>query len=215
MKQGLTEIVIILDRSGSMGGLARDTIGGYNAFLDSQRSLPGEARVTTVLFDDKYEILHNGANIRDIKPITRNEYFARGSTALLDAVGKTINDVGARLSGTDESERPDKIIFVITTDGQENSSREFTYAQIHQMITHQQEKYNWEFLFLGANIDAAREAENLGISAKKSAQYAASAIGTAALFSTVANSVACFRQTGVVDEDWNKGIDKAEKKKSK
>ena len=206
MKQGLTEIIFILDRSGSMSGLEGDTIGGYNSFLDSQRNTPGEAKVTTILFDDKYEILHNSVDIRDILPITDKEYFARGNTALLDAVGKTINDVGARLSDTDESERPEKIIFVITTDGQENSSKRFTYPKIHRMITHQREKYKWEFLFFGANIDAFREARQLGIDENRSAQYQSSASDTFYMFYTAADSVSSFRQTGKIQDDWDKNL---------
>ena len=213
MKQGLTEIIFILDRSGSMSGLESDTIGGYNSFLDSQRNIPGVAKVTTILFDDKYEILHNCVDIRDIRPITDREYFARGNTALLDAVGKTINDVGTRLSDTDESERPEKIIVVITTDGQENCSQKFRYPKIQRMITHQREKYNWEFLFLGANIDAVREARQLGIDEDRSAQYFASAIGTASLFDTVASSVSFYRQTGKVQDDWAKDLGSASEKK--
>ena len=214
MKKDLTEIIFILDRSGSMCGLETDTVGGYNAFLDTQRQVVGEAKVTTVLFDDKYEILHNGIDIKQIKPLSNKEYFARGSTALLDAVGKTINNVGTRLNETDENERPEKIIFVITTDGMENCSREFTYKQINKMITHQREKYNWEFMFLGANIDAAKEAENLGISANRSATYIASSVGTQALFGTVAQSVMCYRENGKIDDDWSQSIDKSGKKKN-
>ena len=212
MKKNLTEIIFILDRSGSMNGLEKDTIGGYNAFLDTQRQTSGEAQVTTVLFDDKYEILHNGIDIKHVKPIGKKEYFARGSTALLDAVGKTINDVGARLNETAESERPEKIIFVITTDGMENCSREFTYKQINKMITHQQEKYSWEFLFLGANINATKEAANLGIPINRSANYIASAVGTQALFGAVAQSVMCYRESGKIDDDWCKDIEKSGRK---
>ena len=212
MKKDLTEIIFILDRSGSMNGLEKDTIGGYNVFLDTQRQTSGEAQVTTVLFDDKYEILHNGIDIKYVKPIGKKEYFARGSTALLDAVGKTINDVGARLKETDESERSEKIIFVIITDGMENCSREFTYKQINKMITHQQEKYNWEFLFLGANINATKEAGNLGIPINRSANYIASAVGTQALFGAVAQSVMCYRESGKIDDDWCKDIEKSGRK---
>lgn len=213
MKTNLTEIVFVLDRSGSMGGLESDTIGGYNAFLDAQRQATGEAQVTTVLFDDKYEILHNGLDIKQIKPITSEEYFARGTTALLDAVGKTINGVGARLSSLDESERPGKIIFVITTDGMENASREFTYEQVQKMITHQQEKYSWEFLFLGANIDAAKEAQDLGINANRAGNYVATGIGTHALYAAVSQSVMQFRSKGKIDDDLQDEIDKIGKKK--
>ena len=212
MKQELTEIIFILDRSGSMAGLQQDTIGGYNNFLHTQRQVPGEAKVTTILFDDKYEVLHNGLDINKIRPITNREYFARGSTALLDAVGKTINNVGARFSNTDENDRPEKVIVVITTDGMENASREFTYERISQMITHQQEKYNWEFLFLGANIDAAKEAASLGIRDGRSSNYEASAGGTAALFNVLSNSIASYRFAGKIEKDWQKDIDKTSKK---
>ena len=213
MNKDLTEIIFILDRSGSMEGLAKDTIGGYNVFLDTQRQEPGEAKVTTVLFDDKYEVLHNGVALGQIRPITSKEYFARGSTALLDAIGKTINEVGERLNNTQESDRPEKVIMVITTDGQENASREFTYKKIKKMITHQQEKYNWEFLFLGANINAVEEAQNLGIRDGRAAQYNASSVGTQSLYSTVGAVVSGYRSKQKIDDDWDKDIDASDKKK--
>ena len=212
MKKDLTEIIFILDRSGSMSNLEKDTIGGYNAFLESQRLASGDAKVTTVLFDDKYEILHNGVAIREVMPITGKEYFARGYTALLDAVGKTINEVGERLKNTDECERPEKVIVVITTDGQENASKSFSYDQIRQIITHQQEKYGWEFLFLGANIDAVAEAQNLGIQANRSMKYAATVIGTQLLYSSVANAISTYRSAGTIDVDWGKDIGSSCKK---
>ncbi len=159
MNQNFTEIVFILDRSGSMGGLENDTIGGFNGFVKKQAET-GQTSLTTVLFDDKYEILHNGVDAGKAV-LTSDEYFTRGSTALLDAVGKTINDVGKRLGETPEALRPGKVIFVITTDGLENASREFTYDEVQKMITHQSEKYNWEFVFMGANIDVAKEGSKL------------------------------------------------------
>ncbi|WP_339060331.1 vWA domain-containing protein [Tepidibacillus marianensis] len=162
MKTNLTEIIFLLDRSGSMGGLETDTIGGFNAFIEKQRQLEGETIVTTVLFDDQYEILWNGIDAKKAK-LTDQEYYVRGMTALLDAVGKTILDVGYRLSKTSEEEKPEKVIFVITTDGMENASREFNYKKVKELIKHQQEKYNWEFIFLGASIDAAKEADSMGI----------------------------------------------------
>lgn len=162
MNRDLTEIIFLLDRSGSMAGLETDTIGGFNAFIEKQRQLEGETIVTAVLFDDRYEILWNGIDANKAI-LTDKEYYVRGSTALLDAVGKTILDVGYRLSKTSEETRPGKVIFVITTDGLENSSREFSYEKVKELIKHQQEKYNWEFIFLGANIDAAKEAGNIGI----------------------------------------------------
>jgi Mg-chelatase subunit ChlD len=162
MNTNLTEIVFIIDRSGSMGGLESDTIGGYNAFLEKQRQMKDKTIVTTVLFDDRYELLWNGIDAEKIK-LTSKEYYVRGCTALLDAVGKTILDVGYRLSSIQDKDRPAKVIFVIITDGMENSSREFTNSKVRELIQHQKEKYNWEFVFLGANIDAVKEAGNIGI----------------------------------------------------
>lgn len=178
MNKELTEIIFILDRSGSMRGLESDTIGGYNSFLDKQKSQAGKTNITTVLFDDKYEILYNGVDVSDAR-IDQTQYYVRGMTALYDAVGKTILDVGIRLSRTPEAERPGKVIMVITTDGAENSSREFSGRQIQAMISHQQEKYNWEFLFFGANIDTAVAARELGIDADNSIAYQASSQGVA------------------------------------
>jgi len=184
MNQNLTEIVFILDRSGSMNGLENDTIGGFNGFVKKQAEA-GQTSLTTVLFDDKYEILHNGIDARDIT-LTEREYFTRGSTALLDAVGKTINDVGKRLDNTPEDSRPGKVIFVITTDGLENASREFSYDQVKNMITHQTEKYNWEFIFMGANIDFAKEGGKLGISADRSFGWTANSAGVNVMYRSVA-----------------------------
>lgn len=193
MKKNLTEMVFILDRSGSMADLESDTIGGFNSMIEKQKKETGDAYVTTVLFDDAYEILHDHINIQDIKPITENEYYARGMTALLDAVGKTINSVGSRLSETPEDERPEKVIFVITTDGFENASKEFTKDTIKNMITHQQEKYSWTFIFLGANMDAVGEAGSLGINAGYSHTYTASAQGTSSVYKSLDAAMSCLR----------------------
>jgi len=146
MKKGLTELVFILDRSGSMSGLEKDTIGGYNSLLKKQKKEPGEATITTVLFDDHYELLHDRINLKGISPITDKEYFVRGSTALLDAIGRTIDKIGNAQKHTAEDERAEKVMFVITTDGMENASREYRYDKIKAMIEHQKEKYRWEFL---------------------------------------------------------------------
>lgn len=154
MNNSLTEMVFILDRSGSMSGLESDTIGGYNSLLEKQRKEVGDATVTTVLFDDKYEMIHDHADIKKVSLLTDREYFARGSTALLDAIGKTINHVGNRHKFAPDSEIPVKTMVVIITNGFENASTEFSQPQIKAMIEHQKEKYGWEFLFLGANIDA-------------------------------------------------------------
>lgn len=184
----LTEIIFLLDRSGSMGGLETDTIGGFNAFIDKQRQLDGETIVTAVLFDDKYEILWNGIEASKAK-LSDKEYYVRGSTALLDAAGKTILDVGYRLSKTSEETKPSKIIFVITTDGMENSSREFTYEKVKELIKHKQEKYNWEFIFLGANIDAAKEADNIGINIDNAYRFEASKAGVETMYNMVCEAV--------------------------
>jgi len=184
MNQNLTEIVFILDRSGSMNGLENDTIGGFNGFVKKQAEA-GQTSLTTVLFDDKYEILHNGIDARDIT-LTEREYFTRGCTALLDAVGKTINDVGKRLNETPEASKPGKVIFVITTDGLENASREFSYDEVKKMITHQSEKYSWEFVFMGANIDVAKEGNKLGIKADRSFGWTANSAGVNTMYCRVA-----------------------------
>jgi uncharacterized protein YegL len=177
MRKDLTEIVFILDRSGSMGGLEKDTIGGYNSFLEKQKKIKGEANITTVLFDTEYEVLHDGVDLKKITPITGKEYYVRGSTALLDAIGRSITEIGSRLKNTSEEDKPSKVIFVITTDGYENSSHEYTYAKIKEMITHQQQKYSWEFIFFGANMDAVKEAAGIGIKAANAHNYEASPMG--------------------------------------
>ncbi len=188
MNQNLTEIIFLLDRSGSMSGLENDTIGGFNGFLKTQCKL-GSTLLTTVLFDDKYEILHNGVDASTVT-LTEKEYFTRGSTALLDAVGKTILDVGFRMSHIPEENRPGKIIFVITTDGMENASKEFTYDRVNDMITLQQRISHWEFIFMGANIDVAKESHKLGIQPEMAFRYEASGVGTNRMYQQV-NDMVC------------------------
>jgi uncharacterized protein YegL len=188
MNNKLTEIIFLLDRSGSMAGLESDTVGGFNAFVKKQCELEGETILTTVLFDDEYEILWNGVDARHAK-LTEDEYFVRGTTALLDAVGKSILDVGYRLSKTSEERRPSKVIFVITTDGMENASSEFTNDKVKQLIRHQQEKYSWEFIFMGANIDAAKEADSLGIHAENSFNFEASHKGVENMYEMISESI--------------------------
>ncbi|HYE10921.1 MAG TPA: vWA domain-containing protein [Patescibacteria group bacterium] len=188
MNMNLTEIIFLLDRSGSMGGLENDTIGGFNAFLHNQKQLDGKTLITTVLFDNQYELLWNGIDANNVK-LTSREYFVRGTTALLDAVGKTILDVGYRLANTKEEDRPGKVIFVIITDGMENSSKEFTYSKIKELIQHQQQKYNWEFVFLGANIDAVSEAENIGICEDNAYNFEATGEGVKEMYCMVCEEV--------------------------
>ena len=193
MKKNSTEMVFILDRSGSMQNLTSDTIGGFNSMIENQKNEEGEAFVTTVLFDDNYELLHDHINIQEIKPITNKEYYARGCTALLDAIGKTINSIGSRLSGTLEDDRPDKVIFVITTDGFENASKEFDKKTVKEMIEHQRDKYSWTFMFLGANMDAVSEAATLGISADFSKTYTANSVGTQSVYTSMSKAMSCAR----------------------
>lgn len=180
MNGNLTEIVFLLDRSGSMSGLENDTIGGFNGFVKKQAEI-GPTNLTTVLFDDQYEILHSGIDAKNAV-LTEKEYFTRGSTALLDAVGKTIDEVGMRLAATPEAQRPGKVIVVITTDGLENASRRYGYEQVKAMITRQSEQYRWEFIFMGANIDAAQEGQKLGIRLDRSFNYEATSYGVNSMF---------------------------------
>ncbi|RSD26818.1 vWA domain-containing protein [Mesobacillus subterraneus] len=200
MNNNLTEIIFLLDRSGSMAGLESDTVGGFNAFVKKQAELPGETILTTVLFDDEYEVLWNGIKARNVK-LTEDEYYVRGSTALLDAIGKTILDVGYRLAKTSEDRKPGKVIFVITTDGMENASREFTYGKVKELIRHQQEKYRWEFIFMGANIDVAREADSLGINLENSFSFEASEKGIESMYDMVSESITEKRMKGVYDDE--------------
>lgn len=206
MKKDLTELVFILDRSGSMSGLESDTIGGYNAMLEKQKKEPGEAVITTVLFDDKYELLHDRINLRGIAPITDREYYVRGSTALLDAVGKTINKIGNVQKRTDEDERAEHVMFVIITDGMENASCEFSYDKVHYMIERQKSKYGWEFIFLGANIDAISTAERFGINKDRATNYNADSEGTLLNYEVISEAVSCLRADRPITENWKERI---------
>lgn len=167
MKKGLTELVFILDKSGSMSGLETDTIGGYNSMLAKQQAVEGECRITTVLFDNNYELLHDRIDIRAVSPISEKEYQIGGSTALLDAIGRTIHKIGNAQKHTANEYRAEKVMLVIITDGEENSSREYSAKRIKQMIERQKSRYEWEFIFLGANIDAVETAGRFGISADR------------------------------------------------
>lgn len=215
MNKNLTEMVFILDRSGSMGGLEADTIGGYNSLLDKQKKEVGEAAVTTVLFDDQFEMVHDHAGIIKVKPLTDKEYYARGMTALLDAVGKTINHVGNRHKYAPDSEVPAKTIVVIITDGHENASREFSLKRVKAMIEHQKKKYGWEFLFLGANIDAVSAAADIGISADRSVNYMPDSVGTAMNFAAVDCAVRAVRCEKPIDSSWKREIERHFRKTEK
>lgn len=179
MKSNLTEVVFILDRSGSMSGLEADTIGGYNSLLEKQKKEDGEVIVSTVLFDDMQEVLHDRKSLHQIQPITENEYYVRGCTALLDAIGGAIHHIGNVHKYAREEDRPAKTLFIITTDGMENASRRYNYEKVKQMVERQKKKYGWEFLFLGANIDAIEVAGRFGIQAERAVNYKCDSAGTA------------------------------------
>ncbi|MEK6266780.1 MAG: hypothetical protein N2B06_18735 [Clostridium sp.] len=215
MKKNLTELVFILDRSGSMSGLESDTIGGYNALLKKQKEEPGEAIVTTVLFDDNYELLHDRINVKGIRPITEKEYFVCGCTALLDAIGKTINKIVNVQRNTNEEECADKVMFVITTDGMENASNEYNYEKIKKMVEWQKKKYGWEFIFIGANIDAIATAAKFGISSDRAANYNADGEGTRLNYEAVNNVVSELRASRPITNSWKAEIEEDFTRRSK
>ena len=207
MKKNLTELVFILDRSGSMAGLEADTIGGFNAMLQKQRGEPGEAVISTVLFDNETEVIHDRIPLDRVPRLTEKEYYVRGCTALLDAVGGAIHHIGNVHKYAREEDRPEKTLFVITTDGMENASRRYTYDKVKAMIERQRETYGWEFLFLGANIDAAREAARFGIRADCAADYHADSIGTEAVYESVCEAVCQVRRAAPLKASWKQRID--------
>ena len=215
MKKNLTELVFILDRSGSMAGLEADTIGGFNAMIEKQKGEEGEAVVSTVLFDHLSEVIHDRVDLQKIRPMTRKEYYVRGCTALLDAVGRAIHHIGNVHKYAREEDRPEKTLFVITTDGMENASREYTYDRVRRMIGRQKERYGWEFLFLGANIDAAREAARFGITADRAANYHADHRGTAVIYEAVSEAVCNVRASRPMRADWKRQVDEDYQKRSK
>ncbi len=215
MKTNRTEIVFILDKSGSMSGLESDTIGGFNALLAKQQKLEGEAVITTVLFDDKYELLHDRFDLKQIKPMTEKEYFVEGSTALLDAVGRTIKKIVNVQRHASDSTKADKVMFVIITDGFENSSREYSINQVKKMIELEKEKYGWEFIFLGANIDAVATARSYGISAERAVNYHADSEGTTVNYEAVGEAIVEMRMSNKISGDWRKKADKDYSKRRK
>lgn len=194
MRKGLTEIVFILDRSGSMSGLEADTIGGFNSMMEKQKKEEGEAYVSTVLFDDRCEVLHDRISIDRVPKMTEDNYYVRGCTALLDAVGGAIRHIGNIHKYAREEDRPEKTLFVITTDGMENASREYDYETIRKLVEHQQKKYGWEFLFIGANMDAIETAGRFGIRAERAVNYVHDEAGTANVYASVNKAVRFVRR---------------------
>ena len=215
MKKGLTELVFIIDRSGSMHGLEKDTIGGFNSMISKQKDLDGEANITTVLFDDDYEIIHNRVDLNEINEMTSNEYYVRGTTALLDAMGKTISMMGNIQKNLPNKDKAEKVMFVITTDGLENASCEYSENKVKSMIERQKNRFGWEFLFLGANIDAVKTAENIGICRNRSSNYCADKKGTKLNYDVVCQAVSSYRECCMINDDWNEMLEKDVKEREK
>ena len=215
MKKNLTELVFILDRSGSMAGLEKDTIGGFNAMVEKQRFEAGEAIISTVLFDNVSEVIHDRVALDAIPRLTEKEYYVRGCTALLDAVGGAIHHIGNVHKYAREEDRPEKTLFVITTDGMENASHRYSYDKVKAMILRQQEQYGWEFLFLGANIDAAKEAARFGIRADCAADYHADHQGTAVIYEAMSEAVCSVRACRPLSADWKEKVDRDYRKRGK
>ena len=214
MKKNLTEMVFILDRSGSMSGLEKDTIGGYNSLLEKQKKEEGQAYVSTILFDHKQEVVHDRVLLSKVKPLTEKEYYVRGCTALLDALGSAINHIKNVHKYAREEDRPEKTIFVITTDGMENASQEYSYAKVKKMVEEQKRKNGWEFLFLGANIDAVAEAEKFGISEDRATNFNCDSEGTKLNYEVLGEAVANFRCKSCVLEGWDEEIKKDYRKRN-
>lgn len=207
MKKNLTEIVFILDRSGSMVGLEKDTIGGFNSLIKKQREESGDALISTVLFDNYSEVIHDRVPLGRIPEMTEKEYYVRGCTALLDAVGGAVHHIGNVHKYAREEDRPEHTLFVITTDGMENASRRYTYDQVRQMIERQKAQYGWEFLFLGANIDAAKEAARFGIQEDRAVNYHCDPIGTALNYEAVDEAICDIRSAKPIKASWKKRIE--------
>lgn len=212
-KNNITELVFILDRSGSMSGLEKDTIGGFNSMIEKQKKEDGVCYVSTLLFDDRCEVLHDRVKLSDISPMTEDDYFVRGSTALLDALGGAIKHIGNIHKYARSEDVPENTLFVITTDGMENASHKYTAEKIKQMIERQQKKYGWEFIFIGANIDAVTTAKNYGIAPERAVNYTADSRGTNALFSSVGKAVCAVRSRKALDDEWREELDEDEKRR--
>ena len=206
MKENLTELVFILDKSGSMHGLEADTIGGFNSLIEKQKKEDGKALVTTILFDDKTEVVHDRVDLDYIRNMTSEQYITGGTTALLDAVGGAVSHIRKIHKYIRPEDVPAKTLFVITTDGMENASRHYTYDKVKKLIEHQKAKYGWEFIFLGANIDAAETAVSMGISRDRAADYISDRAGTALNYSVISEITSAVRSGKGISADWKKRI---------
>jgi len=214
MKKNVTEIVFVLDKSGSMAGLETDTIGGFNSLLTKQKKAEGEAFVTTVLFNHHYAVLHDRINVRGISSMGEKDYEVGGTTALLDAIGFSIQKIVNVQKHTSKEQQADKVLFIITTDGMENASREYSQTKIKKMIHHQKEKYGWDFIFLGANIDAITTAAQVGIDEDFAVDYYADSSGTKLNYESVSEAVITLRSGKEIDRSWKKGIERDYERRS-
>lgn len=207
MKKNLSEIVFLLDRSGSMSGLEKDTIGGFNAMIEKQKKEEGEALISTILFDHEMKVLHDRVKVQDVKPISEKDYQVRGCTALLDAMGGAIHHIGNVHKYARNEDVPEHTIFVITTDGMENASSHYSSFKVRTMVERQKEKYGWEFLFLGANMDAIAAAKNFGIEEDKAVEYRSDDIGTRLNYAVMSEAICEFRTKGTVEKSWKQKIE--------
>ena len=211
----MTELVFILDRSGSMAGLEADTIGGFNAMIEKQKREPGPALVSTVLFSNESEVIHDRLPLDRVPPMTEREYFPRGCTALLDAVGGAIHHIGNVHKYARREDVPERTLFVITTDGLENASRRYDYAAVRRMIERQKERYGWEFLFLGANIDAVETARQVGIAAERAVTYSSDSAGTKLNYEVLSDAISAVRCSMPLGTDWKRRIEEDRKKRGR
>ncbi|MBE6037908.1 MAG: hypothetical protein E7218_01725 [Anaerofustis stercorihominis] len=207
MRKGLTEIVFILDRSGSMYGLEADTIGGFNSMIEKQKKLPGEAYVSTVLFDDECVVLHDRVSIDNVPPMSERDYYVGGCTALMDAIGGAIHHIGNVHKYARSEDIPENTLFVITTDGMENASRNYNVSRIKEMIESQKRKYGWEFLFLGANIDTIGTAKVFGIDSSRAVNYRSDKQGTRLNYDVISDAIEGIRANAVISENWKERIE--------
>ncbi len=215
MRKDLTELVFIIDRSGSMSGLESDTIGGFNSMIRKQKQAEGEALISTVLFDNVSEVLHDRVNVKDIQAMTEHDYTVRGTTALLDAIGGAIHHIGNVHKYARKEDVPEHTMFVITTDGMENASRYYSSDKVKKMIERQKVKYGWEFIFLGANIDAVETASHFGIGADRAVNYNCDSEGTALNYEVVSDAICSVRCSAPLKSDWKKRIDEDYKKRNR
>ena len=215
MKKNLTEIIFILDRSGSMQGLEKDTIGGFNSLIEKQKKIEGDALISTVLFANESKVIHDRVDVKDVKPMTENNYITGGCTALLDAIGNAIHHISNIHKYARKEDVPEHTLFVITTDGMENASRTYTYPKVKKLIENQKEKHGWEFMFLGANIDAVNVASYMGIDENRAVNFNCDSEGTDLNYEVLNDVIGVLRECSYVSADWKKRIDKDFKKRNK